>query len=169
MKDLLDKLSSYNIFNYLFPGVLFAVLADKLTSYKLLIDNVVIGVFVYYFLGLVVSRVGSLILEPLLKQIRILHFTPYEDYVRASKLDGKIELLSEINNMYRTLSSVFICLLFLYFYGFLEKKYTVISDYSLVLAIILLMILFVFSYRKQSDYIKVRVKRAIKTVDDKDA
>jgi hypothetical protein len=169
MKDLLDKLSSYNIFNYLFPGVLFAVLADKLISYKLLIDNVVIGVFVYYFLGLVVSRVGSLILEPLLKQIRILHFTPYEDYVRASKLDGKIELLSEINNMYRTLSSVFICLLFLYFYGFLEKKYTVISDYSLVLAIILLMILFVFSYRKESDYIKVRVKRAIKTVDDKDA
>ena len=25
MKDLLDKLSSYNIFNYLFPGIIFVV------------------------------------------------------------------------------------------------------------------------------------------------
>ena len=64
MKDLLEKLSSYNIFNYLFPGVLFAAMGSHLTSYSLLIDDTVIGVFVYYFYGLVVSRVGSLVLEP---------------------------------------------------------------------------------------------------------
>ena len=99
MKELFDKLSSYNIFNYLFPGVLFAVLANNLTSYKVLMDNILIGAFVYYFIGLVVSRVGSLILEPLLKLVRILHFASYKDFVRASKIDGKIELLSEINNL----------------------------------------------------------------------
>ena len=67
MKDLLDKLSSYNLFNYLFPGVLFAAFGDRLTSYSLLIDDIMIGFFIYYFIGLVISRLGSLFLEPLLR------------------------------------------------------------------------------------------------------
>ena len=71
MKDLIDKLSSYNIFNYLFPGVLFAALGDRLTSYSLLIDDIMVGVFIYYFIGLVISRLGSLFLEPLLKWLKI--------------------------------------------------------------------------------------------------
>lgn len=36
MKDLLDKISSYNIFNYLLPGVLFAAFVDALTSFQVL-------------------------------------------------------------------------------------------------------------------------------------
>lgn len=36
MKDLLDKLSSYNIFNYLLPGIIFTALVEMLTSIKLI-------------------------------------------------------------------------------------------------------------------------------------
>jgi hypothetical protein len=69
MKDLIEKLSSYNLFNYLFPGVIFAVISEKMTSYSFLQDDIIVGVFVYYFIGLVVSRFGSLFLEPVLKKI----------------------------------------------------------------------------------------------------
>ena len=34
MKEILDKLSSYNIFNYLLPGIIFVVLMGKLTHYS---------------------------------------------------------------------------------------------------------------------------------------
>jgi hypothetical protein len=34
MKELLDKLSSYNIFNYLLPGTLFAAAAERILDYK---------------------------------------------------------------------------------------------------------------------------------------
>lgn len=167
MKELLDKLSSYNMFNYLFPGVLFAAIGDRLTSYSLLLDDIIIGVFVNYFFGLVISRIGSLLLEPLFKRVHILRFAPYADYVGASKIDNKIELLSEVNNMYRTLSSVFVCLLLLRFFEFLEKPFPVISDYSLTIAIFLLALLFIFSYRKQTEYITARITRAIQSKNTK--
>ena len=127
MKELLDKLSSYNIFNYLLPGILFAALATRFTSYQLLQSDIVIGVFIYYFVGMVVSRFGSLVLEPLLKQWSFIKFAPYEDFVVASQADSKIDILSEQNNMYRTLCSLFLLLgllkvFKLVYYLFLESK-----------------------------------------------
>lgn len=168
MKNLLDKLSSYNLFNYLLPGVLFAVLSDRLTSYSLLVDNIVIGVFVYYFIGLVISRLGSIFLEPLLKWLKIINFAPYSDFLKASTIDNKIELLSEANNMYRTLASVFICLIFLITFEVIEEFYPTITHYSSTIALFLLALLFVFSYRKQSNYITLRIFRATQSKGDEE-
>ena len=97
MKDSLDKLSSYNVFNYLFPGVVVAALGTAVSSFRLVVDDIVVGVFVYYFYGLVVSRIGSLILEPVLKRLKIVRFAPYADFVAASTVDDKLETLSEQN------------------------------------------------------------------------
>ena len=45
MDGLLDKISSYNIFNYLLPGSIFAVVADALTSFRVLQEDIVVGLF----------------------------------------------------------------------------------------------------------------------------
>lgn len=157
MKELIDKLTSYNIFNYLFPGVLFAGTGSYYTSYSLILDNIVIGVFVYYFYGLVISRIGSLIVEPFLKKLKLVRFASYAQFMAASKADEKIEILSETNNMYRTLISVLICLLLAKVYGYLQHSYSWFSDYAPSTVIVLLLILFVFSYRKQTEYITKRI------------
>src|SRR5258706_9185925 len=102
MKDLIDKLSSYNVFNYLFPGIIFAVVGTQVSSFYLLVDDIVIGVFVYYLYGMVVSRIGSLLIERLLKRFGFIHYAPYPDYVSASRVDTKIDILSEQSNTYRT-------------------------------------------------------------------
>ena len=168
MDKLIDKISSYNIFNYLLPGVLFAALGNRFTSYPLLFDNIFIGIFVYYFYGLIISRIGSLLLEPFLKWIRLVKFSPYSDFVEASKTDQKIELLSETNNMYRTMSSLFFCLLLLRGFDSLESSYPSISNISIVVAIFMLMILFILSYRKQSAYIRSRINQVSKKVQNKE-
>ena len=49
MKELLAKLSSYNLFNYLLPGILFVVIAEELTKFSFIQEDLVLGVFVYYF------------------------------------------------------------------------------------------------------------------------
>jgi hypothetical protein len=98
LKDLLSKLSSYNLFNYLLPGIIFVVLAKELTRFFFVQDDIILGAFLYYFIGMVISRFGSLIIEPLLKKISLLKFADYGDFVTASKKDEKIELLSEVNN-----------------------------------------------------------------------
>jgi hypothetical protein len=90
MNELLNKLSSYNLFNYLLPGILFAVLASEATHYSFLQRDIVLALFLYYFIGLVVSRVGSLVIEPLLKKSGFLKFADYKDFVTESKTEHKI-------------------------------------------------------------------------------
>ena len=162
MKDLLDKLSSYDVFNYLFPGVLFAAAGTFLTSYSLLMDDVVVGVFVYYFYGLTISRVGSLVLKPLFKRSRFVRFEPYEDFVAASRVDADLKLLSERNNMYRTLSSMFVCLLLLCISdsAVLHELYVSSPVPVSVSVAFLSFLLFSFSYRKQTQYVASRVDQA---------
>ena len=157
MKDLIEKLSSYNLFNYLFPGVIFAVISEKMTSYSFLQDDIIVGVFVYYFIGLVVSRFGSLFLEPALKKIEFLKFADYNDFVSASRVDQKIELLSEVNNMYRTISSLFALLIILKIYDWIENFYPPLKDYGSVLLTFLLLTVFLLSYRKQTSYVTKRI------------
>lgn len=160
MNEFLSKLSSYNIFNYLFPGVLFAAIGNEITSYPLIQKDIVIGVFIYYFFGMVISRVGSIIIEPLLKWTGVINFASYKDFVIASKFDEKIDLLSEVNNTYRTLISLFICLLALKCFEFIINYLSIGSTLYQILTIFFLILLFIYSYRKQSNYITQRISRA---------
>ena len=157
MKEIIDKISSYNIFNYLFPGVLFVIIAKRLTTYNLVQDDNSMGAFLYYFIGMIISRFGSVIIEPILKKIKFLKFREYNRYVNASKKDPKLELFSEVNNTYRTLNSMMISLLILKIYNYIETKFTLDSSISLVILTIVVFILFIFSYRKQTNYITKRI------------
>lgn len=160
MKDLLDKLSSYNIFNYLLPGVLTALVLSQLTHVDVLQSDIVVGVFVYYFVGLVVSRVGSLLIEPALKKIGFVKFASYGSYIRASKNDQAIEILSEVNNMYRTLTSMFVCLSIVYAYESIVAWCPAVGGRGGPLLMAALFILFLTSYRKQTAYIKSRCEES---------
>lgn len=157
MDKILEKLSSYNIFNYLFPGAVFCVIADRYFTIPLLQDSIIEGLFLYYFVGLVISRFGSIAIEPLLMRLRIIQYSDYSDFVKASKADPKIEILSESNNMYRSLLSAVALLCLIIVTNKLVIDHPDFGDcvkYALLPALI---VLFGFSYKKQTDYISKRV------------
>ena len=158
MKEFLDKISSYHFFNYLLPGILFAYILVNTTTYSFIQNNLIVGAFVYYFIGLVISRFGSLIIEPILKKLSLLKFASYSDFVSASKKDPKLETLSETNNMYRTICSMFILILLLLAYQFVELKFPVIGQWNLFILVVLLLVIFISSYKKQTEYITKRIK-----------
>lgn len=160
MDGLFDKISSYNIFNYLFPGVLFAVIVDALTDYHLIQENIIIGLFVYYLIGLVISRIGSLIIEPALKKVRFIKFADYGDYVKASEDDPKLDVLSETNNMYRTLCALLSVLLIIALFDQWNYLQTWNTENYLYI-IFALLFMFLFSYRKQTAYIYKRINKSI--------
>ncbi len=160
MKDLLEKLSSYNIFNYLLPGIVFVVLADALTTFHFIQQDIILGIFLYYFIGLIISRIGSIAIEPLLQWSRFVRFSPYVDFVSASKEDKLLEVLSEANNMYRTFCSLFVSLIFLKLYERLSISFPIMARWSAEFLIVGLLTLFCFSYRKQTQYIIKRIKCA---------
>lgn len=158
MKDLIKEITSYNLFNYLFPGVLFVGMLEILSSHSLLQENHVIGFFVYYFVGLVVSRFGSLVIEPLLKKLKFVKYSEYKDYVTASRKDPKVELFSEVNNMYRTLCSLFTLVVLLKLYEQLENYWQGLSEWNEIILILSLFLTFLLSYKKQTEYINKRVE-----------
>lgn len=158
MKELLEKLSSYNVFNFLLPGVIFAVFAGEFTNYNFVHENIIIGAFIYYFLGLIISRFGSLVIQPILKKLHFIQFADYAKYKKASKSDDQIVIFSETNNMFRTFISTFFLLLVLNFFEYCESLYPVIIQWRFLGLIIVLLVVFLFAYRKQTKYITDTVK-----------
>jgi len=165
MADIIDKLSSYNIFNNLLPGTLFAGIGSQISSYSLVETNLLIAPFLYYFYGLVISRIGSLVVEPLLKKLGFLKFAGYEDYVAASKQDASLDRLSEVNNMYRTLCSLLFFLGAVVVLNALTHAFPVIDRIVPYVGGLGLLVLFLFSYRKQTSYIAKRISANARSGD----
>ena len=161
MKEIIEKISSYNLFNYFFPGIIFAVLAEKFTGFSLLQENIVEGFFIYYFIGLVISRFGSLMIEPIIKYIFKIKFADYHDYINACEIDNKLELFSEINNMYRTLIATVVCLMILKGYEAIQISLVPeLKNWTMYFLIVFLFLLFSFAYKKHSNYLVKRINKA---------
>ncbi len=158
MKDILSKISSYNLFNYLLPGIIFAVLVERITTYKIIQSDIIVGLFLYYFCGLVISRIGSLIIEPAMQKVSFVKFPPYKDYVQISAKDPTLETLSEVNNMYRTLCALFLMLLVTKAFEAITMCLNMSSNGSTYILFALLLALFALSFRKQTKFITQRVE-----------
>ena len=158
MKAVLEKLSAYSILGYLLPGSLFVILGERLTSFSLIQRSWVAGIVLYYFIGLVISRVGSLIVKPVLERIGFVKDAPYEDYVEASKSDSRIDILSARNNLFRTLCAMVMMLIGL---KIGEKVIGVLpwgADVYDFVMLAGLFVLFLFSYQKQAQEVVRRVR-----------
>jgi len=162
MKELLDKISSYNIFNYLLPGVIYSVVMDQWSNVTFMQESFITNAFFFYFIGLVISRVGSMVVEPLLRKTGFVKFSEYSDFVKVEKDDKKLEILSEVNNMYRTLISLFLLVLSSKTYLMTAKYYEWKESTNIWAVSFCLLIIFLFSYRKQTSYITKRIKAKLK-------
>jgi len=165
MNDFLGKLSSYNLLNYLLSGVLFVILSEIFTSYSFAQEDLTIGIFLYYFVGLVISRVGSLLIDPVLKWTKFVRFADHSDFVKVSKIDHKLEVLSEQNNVYRTLIAVFGSVIFLKAFELLKGDFACIAKLESELLFIFILLLLLFGYRKQTAYITKRIEGNLKKQD----
>ncbi|WP_461247932.1 hypothetical protein, partial [Treponema sp. R6D11] len=148
---------SYNIINYMLPGVVFSVLSKNWLAYNFINENILLEIFIVYFIGIVISRISSIIIEPLLKRIKFVKFAPYEDYVKLESKNQKLKILNEQNNMFRTLFTTIVLLALLKLYQFLSVKFCFLQ-YNYIVLIVSLLVLFLFSYRKQTNFIRRRVE-----------
>jgi len=163
MEDVLKKVSQYQLFNYLLSGAIFVAALNKTTDIHLSGSDAIVSFFIYYFIGMVISRIGSLIVEPTLKLLGIVKFKTHNEYVQAAVVDPKLDTLSQENNTYRTLIATFI----MYMGAYLCAKHFntwphLHPTVSLMIGALLLIVLFVFAYHKQTKYITSRIETALK-------
>ena len=127
MEKILEKLDSYNILNNLLPGIVLNFLLERIIGVKIVEGNIIEDLFVFYFMGMVVSRFGSLVIEPICKKIKWVKYADYGEFVKASRKDEKVNVLSEVNNSYRTVFSVCIVVLIAKVYLILISKISTTS------------------------------------------
>ena len=66
IKNLVEKISSYNIWNNLFPGIVFCSIVERTTRIILSTGEIWKDLFIYYFAGMIISRIGSNFIEKIL-------------------------------------------------------------------------------------------------------
>ena len=111
MDKFLNKLSEYHFIQSLVPGMIFTYCSKMFYGVNFLTDKPVYDFIVILIVGLIISRIGSVIVEPLLRKVKILNFCKYTDYIEASQKDSIIRNLSETNNLYRVIIATFLVLL----------------------------------------------------------
>lgn len=159
MEKLLEKISAYQFLNYLIPGLIFVYSIDYLGIYDLQDDNILLMMFGGYFAGMVLSRIGSLIIEEYLLKWKFVEFAPYKDFKEAESKDSKITTLSTENNTYRTLLATFFVLFVTYGLSLIPCVSEFMhSKWMWLVVLALLCTLFLFSYRKQTSYVRKSVE-----------
>ena len=167
LKIFVEKLSQYNFLTNILPGTILCMILTYCVGYNFLIsDNWYLQGVVFYFIGIVNNRFGSLVIENLLKKLNVIKFTPYEDFVQAEIKDSKIAVLSTDNNTFRSCVSLCILSIIALLFKVLESNCTLIANcdckYKTLVLMILILVLFVFSYHKQTAYVNKRGNQSIK-------
>lgn len=155
---IIDKLSQYNFLTNILPGTVLCLMIEYVVGYHIINDDIYLSFIMFYFVGIVNSRFGSLIIEPFLKLTRIVVFEKYDRFVKAEKIDPKITLLSQENNVYRSYLSAMCITLLLLGYEHLSIICPLLKENANFILVFSLSVLFLFSYIKQTGFVKKRIK-----------
>ena len=161
MEILLEYLRRYDIWNNLFPGMIFIYTYNIFWNvYDWNQIPIVYIFFMAYFVGMIISRIGSICIEPLLKKIKFIIFIDYKFYLIAIECDKAIIELNTVNNIYRTILTGLIIFLLVFIHKDINDICMLINSETVIYNLFLI-VLFLLSYRKQTGYINKRVSKYI--------
>lgn len=163
--DISKKISRYEIINNLIPGFVLFVLLKQLGFQQLNIEETWLQIVVCYILGLINSRFSSLIVEGLSRKLK---FIEWRDYAKFNETKAKrpfVATLQESANMYRAFASLFLLSLLAVLSKLICCNCPWMQNNGYWIVLILLFLLYIFSYRKQvNDYV---VKNIDEVMDGK--
>ena len=157
MKEFADVISSYRIVNNLIPGGALCVFSYYFIDNRVLFNNVFFNICLFYIVGIVIGRIGSVIVEKVCKDVGFIDRAKYEDFVEAEKSDTSLKTISEISDLYRNMISLCIlleigCAISLCF----NKQSLCLVETALLISVIV-GALMLFAYKKQINYVRRRV------------
>lgn len=158
MSSIIEKLDSYEIMTNLLPGAFFCMTLKFFLKLAIPAQNIGEEIVIYYFMGLIINRIGSVIIKPVLLKWHFIRELPYNEYVKAAQKDCKIGILSETNNYFRTLLTCTSLLPIVKILQLLIVKIEWLKTNWKWCVIIFFIIVFLFAYRKQTDFVCQRVK-----------
>lgn len=155
IEKIIEKIDKYNLFTNIIPGFLLLIFNVYYFDLERLgaIEELVIS----YFIGLTLSRIGSIIISKMLK-LSSENGEPYKKYVKACEKDPKIETLLQGRNTYRTICAMLMIAFVEIIISKLIKKARISNDIIIILIIVLLFVIYAISFCKYNKYIAERVR-----------
>jgi hypothetical protein len=157
IETIAGKVSEYNVFNYLVPGAVFMVGLRYVVGAIPFENSVLFFLITAYAAGMALSRIGSLVVEPILLRIRLIKTSSYEKFVLAERNDSKLTTLLLESNAYRTMAAVFATLLLAKGAVVVQSRLPHWDRLEVWGCFIALVLLFAFSHGKMRRYIDERV------------
>ncbi|HEX3005985.1 MAG TPA: hypothetical protein VHO90_00055, partial [Bacteroidales bacterium] len=142
MKEVLEKLSFYNVFTYILTGVVYSFFTDAFGGLYIVRESWFAGIFLFYFVGLIIGETGRLIIEPMLYRLDIIK--PLKEATMAKTFDGPgLQAMLGFKNMYRSVISLFVAIIATYLYFYIRSRSPLLNQYSILVIALLILILFV--------------------------
>lgn len=149
VNSLFNRLSSYQILAILLPGASLLGYMKFYLSIEIKVDeNVWWFLLSSYVTGVILSRIGSVVIEGIMKKFSYIKKYDVQRYLIKRKDDDLVETLLSFANLYRSFSAVFLVLpIISILCGYNPFKY-----YLIYFLYIMLLILFINSFYKQYKY-----------------
>lgn len=163
MENLVNSISKYQLAINLIPGYIFAILLQRYAHIVLLEGDVLQDAFVSYFFGLIIGRIGSIVVERLMDRYNktYKHAPKYNDKVKAERIDPKIEILDRQCTIYRNCCAGCCCVIIGIFINCIFGDGSFYSSAKYILTFLILTILLVMAMDKQCNYVNKRIGMAI--------
>lgn len=153
LKSLSEKLSAYQLFNFIYPGAVFL----GILSYKGVPLGMLKGIWWFllasYFLGMTISRFGSIVIESICLKFGWIEKYDIKRYADNIAKNSFTAILLELTNFYRTICSMgillFLCTIF---------KYQQDDKCCMLFVEVLFVLLFGISFIKQHHYLEDKLK-----------
>lgn len=159
MKELLDKISGYSIINNLIPGAVLCFFINDYLKLRIIKDEVFVNICLFYFIGIIISRVGSIIVEKVCEESKLIQKKDYGQFIEAEKNDEKLKTIAEICDLYRSIVALSIILMIGVIIAYFKVNYSSEKTIILLVIFVLLLVLMVSAYRKQTGYVVDRIKK----------
>jgi hypothetical protein len=159
---MFEKLDAYDVVANLVPGaaLTYALHFSKFPTPAP--NDWAAFLLVAFVAGVTTNRLGSLVLDPLLRRIRFLKQKNYESFVTSEKDDKKLETLVSNHGLYRTFFTAGLVYLTLVGLSHLFPAIAAADQIVFGLFVVAGMIVFLFAFRKEDGYIHTRIEAAKK-------
>ena len=149
INSLFNKLSAYQLLSLMLPGAsLLGTLKFIFTIDIKVNENIWWFLLASYVVGIILSRIGSLLIEEVFKKMGFIKGYNVGNYIAKRKEDDMVETLLSFANLYRSLCALSIVLIIVT----MVKGYGFCDYWHYFLLEVLLLLLFAFSFCKQYNY-----------------
>ena len=156
---MFDKLDAYNLVANLVPGAALTYALHHSSFPAPPPESVAAFLLAAFVAGVTVNRLGSLILDPLLRSKKLGFLRPknYKSFVTSEREDSKLETLVANAGLYRTFLTAGIVYFGLLGFNFAANQLALDTQAKLWVLLILAMAVFLFALKKEDNYIHERL------------